>query len=130
MRTRLLLILFTTLLVSLLLAGSPRATQVRPTSPLLCLSPPMDLELTAGQAIEISCRLTAVATASRVEFYLDDHPLHSEAVEPGRAITTTWLTEQTGRHTLTIVAWLAGRQVATERRQILVVPRGAPVRVP
>jgi hypothetical protein len=130
MRTRLLLILIIALIVSLTLAGSPRATQLRTASPLRCLWPPAGLELPMGQAIEIRCRLVAPAVMSEVEFRLDEHSLHTQTVVPGRAVAVTWIPGQIGRQTLTAVARSAGRQMAIETRHVLVVPRGAPVRVP
>jgi hypothetical protein len=130
MRYRLFAILIVVLLLNAVLASSPSAIQSQPPVSLVCFSPPARLELSAGQGVEVDCRLLGAGQAASVVFRVNGIPLLVEEAPTDGVVTFAWRPVESGPHTLAITAALGGQEVVTVARQVLVTAAGSPVRIP
>ncbi len=99
-----------------------------PSVAVIVISPPPELALPVGQAIEVRYRV--VGAASVLEFWSDDMQVAVDAVQPGQEVTYAWAPAVPRPHCLTVRALgERGTLLATAERRILGLPRGSPVRL-
>lgn len=95
---------------------------------VIIISPPAELGLPIGQAVEVRYRVTSAATA--LELWADDTLLAVDRVQSGQQIAHAWAPATLGPHCLTVRALgEEGTLLATVERCVAALPRGSPVRL-
>ncbi len=92
------------------------------------ISPPADVALPAGQAVEVRYRVAGPAV--RTELWCDETLLATDAAQAGQELVHAWVPAGLGAACCTVAA-LDGRgsTLASARRCLDVGPDGSPVRL-
>ena len=129
MRRRRLVVVVLVLIACAILPGSPATSGGRSPAIVVCLSPPEGLELPIGQGLEVRCHLQGDIPAT-LDFRADGRMLCSREVRPGGMATAAWQPEGMGSHVLTVAVRAAPLKGTRVVRRVVVLPLGAPVRIP
>ncbi|MCX6031288.1 MAG: hypothetical protein NT169_18570 [Chloroflexi bacterium] len=117
-------------LVAVVVAVQSRLGGVRSQSAATVeiISPPADVALPAGQAVEVRYRVAGPAV--RAELWCDDMLLATEAAQAGQELAHAWVPAGLGAACCTVTE-LDGRglTLASARRCLDVEPNGSPVRL-
>jgi len=85
--------------------------------------------LPIGQGLEIRCRLEAEFSGT-LDYWADGLWLDSREVLPGGLAAAAWQPGEVGSHVLTVALRASGPEVTRVARGVVVLPAGAPVRIP
>jgi hypothetical protein len=99
-----------------------------PPVAVIIISPPPELALPVGQAVEVRYRILGAAAV--VELWSNDTLVAVDRVQSGQEIAHAWALGTLGPHCLTVRALdEGGTLLATAERHVAGLPHGSPVRL-
>jgi len=102
--------------------------QGEPLAAVVIISPPPELALPVGQAVEVRYRIVGAATA--LQLWADDTLVAVDRTQSGQEIAHAWVPATLGPHRLTVRALDESETLlATAERRVDGLPRGSPVRL-